>query len=619
SSAHPVPPRNSALAQGMHTGQHQTARERRKAMSQVVRLSPGIDAKKLEDFRKQALPALAKGLRSLGVKDVGAALDKLGLAPEGHGDFAFPAYVIAKELRTPPEELASELVELVQLGGAFERVEAEGPYLNIHIQQEALTEAVLSAALEEKALYGTESENGKRVILEHTSANPNGPFHVGRARNPIIGDTLARILRACGYDVETQYYVNDMGKQVATLVWGLENIRPEELPPVEREKPDHELVRYYQRASALMESDPRVEAEIGRLLHEYESGNEAVGERFRRACQRVLEGMQASLSRVNVVVDHFVWESQFVEDGTAQEVVEGLRRAPNAGEEDGALYLELSGYGSKGRDTRFFFTRSDGTTLYTTRDVAYHLYKLSHCDLAINVLGEDHKLEAKQLAIALQLLGLKKLPETVFYSFVSLPEGKMSTRRGRVVYLDDLIDEAVERAFEEVRKRRTDLPEERMREIAEFVGIGALRFNIIRIQPEKQIVFRWEEALNFEGNSAPFVQYAHARCCSILAKSDGYREWSAGVLTAPEEVALVRTLARFPEVVLEAGAQRRPHLLAAYAHECASGLNQFYKSCPVLRAETELLRNTRLALVDATRWVLRNSLGMLGIVAPEEM
>ncbi|MGQ9582466.1 MAG: arginine--tRNA ligase [Thermoplasmatota archaeon] len=573
----------------------------------------------LEPFKKEAASALAAGLREIGVREVGRALEALRPAPEGRGDFAFPAYSLARELRRPPEGIASGLVELVRIGGGLERVEASGPYLNFHVRLEALAGSVLRAVLDEKALYGTQPDSGMKVILEHTSANPNGPFHVGRARNPIIGDTLARVLRACGHDVETQYYVNDMGKQVATLVWGLENLDPRDLPPVERDKPDHDLVRYYQRASALMESDPAVEAEIGRLLHEYESGNEAIGEKFRRASQRVLDGMQASLARVNVVVDHFIWESQFVEDGSAQDVVEGLRRSPAAGEEGGALYLELSGYGVRGRDTRFFFTRGDGTTLYTTRDVAYHLYKLAHCDLAINVLGEDHRLEARQLALALQMLGARKLPETVFYSFVALPEGKMSTRRGRVVYLDDLIDEALERAREEVRKRRSDVSDEGARAIAEIVGVGALRFNIVRVQPEKQIIFRWEEALNFEGNSAPFVQYAHARCCSILAKAGGCGDWSEGALAAPEEAVLLRALARFPEVVLEAGEQRRPHMVAAFAHECASALNQFYKSCPVLRAETEELRSARLALVDATRWVLRNALTLLGIGAPEEM
>ena len=573
----------------------------------------------LKAFREQAAVALSRGLRQLGVREVGPALETLQTAPAGKGDFAFPAYRLARELRRAPDKIVSELVALVDVQPPFEKVEAAGPYLNFYLRPDALLSAVLSSVLEEKTMYGTETDRGTRVVVEHTSANPNGPFHVGRARNPIIGDTLARVLRAAGFDVETQYYVNDMGKQVAILVWGLSKYRPEELPPVERDKPDHDHVRYYQKASPLVETDPKIGAEVQSLLSAYEGGDDAVGERFRRASQRVLDGMQASLARINVTLDHFVWESQFVEDGSADRVVEGLTKAPCAGEEEGARFLDLKGYGIHGRDARFFFTRKDGTTLYTTRDVAYHLYKLAHCDQAINVLGEDHKLESRQLAVALELLGSKRLPEALFYSFVSLPEGKMSTRRNRVVYLDDLIDEAVERAFEEVKKRRSDLSEERMRQIAEVVGVGALRYNVIRVQPEKQIVFKWEEALNFEGNSAPFIQYSHARCCSILAKSELYRDWSGEALTAPVEADLARVLARYPEMVLEAASGRRPHLVAAYAHECAATLNQFYKACPVLKAETEELRNDRLAIVDASRWVLRNALTLLGIAAPEEM
>jgi arginyl-tRNA synthetase len=573
----------------------------------------------LKAFKDMAAAALARGLRQLGVKEVGAALNALTVAPEGRGDLAFPCYGLAKELRKAPDKIAADLVGFVELPGPFERVEAAGPYVNFTLRADSLAHSVLDAVLEEKALYGTEPDNGRRVIVEHTSANPNGPFHVGRARNPIIGDTTARVLRSAGFDVETQYYVNDMGKQVAILVWALAKYRPDELPTVERDKPDHDYVRYYQKASPLIDTDAGVNAEVQSMLSAYEGGDDTVGEKFRKASQRVLDGMEASLARINVAVDHFVWESQFVEDGSARAVVDGLKKAPCAGEEEGAWFLDLKDHGIHGRDARFFFTRKDGTTLYTTRDVAYHLYKLAHCDHAINVLGEDHRLESRQLSVALELLGSKRLPEVLFYSFVSLPEGKMSTRRNRVVYLDDLIDEAVERAYEEVKKRRTDLAEERMRQIAETVGVGALRFNVIRVQPEKQIVFKWEEALNFEGNSAPFIQYAHARCCSIMEKAPPAGEWDESCLTAPEETALARSLGRYPEVVLEAAAQRRPHLVAAYALECASALNQFYKSCPVLKAESEALRNSRLAMVDASRWVLRNALTLLGINAPEEM
>jgi arginyl-tRNA synthetase len=236
----------------------------------------------------------------------------------------------------------------------------------------------------------------------------------------------------------------------------------------------------------------------------------------------------------------------------------------------------------------------------------------------INILGEDQKLGQAQLAIALKLLGQDRAPECVFYSFVSLPEGRMSTRKGTVVYLDDLIEEAEERALEEVRKRRTDLSEERMREIAKAIGRGAVRYNIVRVQPEKPLVFKWEDALNFEGNSAPFVQYAHARACSIQRKA-GISEgaYDPATLTNDYELRLVRVLARYPSVIREAGEKARIQVLPAFGHELAAAFNQFYTYVPVLKGEEN--REARLALVDATRIVLANVLNTLGLSAPEEM
>jgi len=233
------------------------------------------------------------------------------------------------------------------------------------------------------------------------------------------------------------------------------------------------------------------------------------------------------------------------------------------------------------------------------------------------VLGENHRLEFRQLSAALSLLGAGGV-EAVFYSYVGLPEGGMSTRRGWIVTMDDLVDEAVARALEEVRKRRPDLPEDRMREIAETVGVAALRYNILRVQAEKKITFRWEEALNFEGNSAPFLQYAHARACGILDKAGAFEPGDPALLAHPQEQALARLLAKFPSTVLAAADARRPHVLATYTYDVAARFNLFYRDCPVLTAEPAL-RDARLGLADAARIVLRNGLDCLGLPAPREM
>jgi arginyl-tRNA synthetase len=556
----------------------------------------------------------ARALMEKAVEGAGYRSDDMYLEESQHADVssALP-FRLGKELKKNPAEISKQIVAKMGTGAYVDKVVAAGPYINFYANEKYVSDSI-------KEILGTGRTTALlpprnvKVTLEHTSANPTGPLHVGRGRNPIIGDTMARVMRSGGYEVQVQYYVDDMGKQEATIVWGYDHLDTLNPPAPEMSKPDHAVVEVYRAATDLRKSNEGVEKEISEILNKYERLDPNVTEKFKHMVNTCLEGQKMTLARLNVFYDLFVWESDFVRNGSVNRIVEKLAKTTYAFRKDGALALDLSSFGM---DKEFVLTRADGTSLYTTRDLAYHIWKLSNCDEAVNVLGEDQKLAMQRLGVTLKLLGEEKMPRIVFYSFVSLPEGRMSTRKGVVVNLDDLLDEAVARAYVEVDKRRKDLPEDKKRKIADLVGIGAVRFDIIRVAPEKSITFKWEQALDFEKQGAPFIQYSHARTCSILEKARP-GDFNPDMLREKEEVALVKKMAMLPYVVGIASSELKPHLLANYARELAETFNQFYRFVPVLSAEPDL-REARLALVDASRITLANALDLLGIEAPEEM
>jgi arginyl-tRNA synthetase len=580
------------------------------------------------DFRAEVETALADALDALGYPT-----DDLGLErPPADVDAALAssvAFRLAGDAGEPPPAVAAELADAVDssdcayLGAAT----AQGPYVNFRPSERYVEETVAAA---QTPTYGHLEAREQRVVVEHTSANPTGPVHVGRARNPIIGDAIARLLEYAGSDVERQYYVNDAGRQIATFTWAYETFDESDLsePDPERDKPDYDLVRYYRHGTSYLETaseDEReaAEAEIEALMGALEAGEEAAYERVSRVVDTVLEGMQESLERLPVTFDEFVKETRFMRDGSTDDVIDRLQSLDAAVYEDDAWQLTFEDI-----EKNLVFERSDGTSLYTTRDVAYHEWKLSEFDRVVTVLGEDHGLEARQLRATLEALSVDTDPiDQVFYSWVTLPDGGgMSTREGTGVDLDELLDEALDRARAEVearlgdRLRSGELSEADIDRIARQVGIGAVRYDIVAKQPEKSITFDFERALDFEAQSAPYVQYVHARAAGILAEADHEPADSvaAAALETPEERDLVRTIGRFPAVIESAAEELQPHVVATYTREFAEQFNAFYRECPVLEADPETSR-ARLALVAAAKTTIANALDVLGIESPESM
>jgi arginyl-tRNA synthetase len=534
------------------------------------------------------------------------------------------AFRLAGEVGAPPPAVAADVADAIDADTVdyVSGVTTQGPYVNF-LPSEAYFAETLAAATDES--YGRLPDRDTSVVVEHTSANPTGPVHVGRARNPIIGDAVARVLDYAGYDVDRHYYVNDAGRQIAVFTWAYETFNESDLPEPGRDSPEYEMVRYYRKGNAFLEEgDPaEVEAaedEVQDILLGLEDGDGETYERVAEVVDTVLGGMQATLDRLPAEFDEFVKETRFMHNGDTDGLVDRLQALDCAVYDEDAWQLELPDF-----ETNLVFLRSDGTSLYTTRDLAHHEWKFDNYDRAVTVLGEDHHLQAEQLAATLELLGTDTdRLQQVFYSWVNLPEGGMSTREGTGIDLDDLLDEAVSRAREEVRSRlddrtRDDLTADDIDRIARQVGVGAVRYDIVSKQPTKGITFEWERALDFEAQSAPYVQYVHARCCGITEDAGAIPSDPAfDRLNEPEERALLRELARFPAVIEEAADDLRPHSVATYTRTLAETFNAFYRECPVLDADAET-RAARLALVAGTRHAVANALDAIGVEAPTSM
>jgi len=526
----------------------------------------------------------------------------------GHADLASTvAFSLAKARKTAPAGIARELAASLSARDDMKeiRVEALGPYLNFHFNREVIEKALREAT---SPGYGTHPPHAEKVVLEHTSANPNGPLHVGHIRNTILGDTLARSFRKAGYQLEVQYYVNDMGRQIAIVVWGFSTL---ESAPLPGEKGDHHVARIYIAANRKLESRPDYVTEVDRLMQLVEKGDPATVRLFRGAVTECLEGFEVTLSRLGAHHDRFVWESDFIRNGDTDRILGKISYMQEC-RDDGKLWLDLS---SVGFEKEYVLRRSDGTSVYAARDLAYHTWKGRNFDRVIDVLGADHKLIGAQLVATLRLLG-ERVPEIVHFEFVSLPEGSMSTRAGKFVSADELLDEVTRRAMEEVTVRRPELPESERRDIARSVALAAIRYDIARISPEKSTVFDWKEALDFERQSGPYIQYAHARACSILEKAGAFEE--SVILENEHEMALARHIIRFPMVIESVVRELKPHLLAGYARELADLFNAFYHFEPVLKSEG-LVRRSRLTLVKAAQNTLAEALQTLGIDALKTM
>jgi arginyl-tRNA synthetase len=529
----------------------------------------------------------------------------------GFGDYAFPCFSLAPLMRKSPNEVASRIASSM---GSTENiiVTALNAYINFSINKEMMAHNIISKILKEKERFGSSNEGkGMKVLIEHTSINPNSPPHVGTARNAIIGDILVRLLKFQGYDVEAHYYVNDIGKQMGILVLGAKG----------NESFD-KMLDVYVRTAKRVEKNKKLEKKVFEILKKFEEGDKSTTAKLNKIVKRCLEGQKSILNELKVKFDVFDYESRYLrkDKQKIQDLLDKLKDTSRLFvDEEGRVVLDEKGFGLENemRNPVLVLTRSDGTSLYPLRDMAYTIDKMKVTENNIIVLGEEHKLHYKQIQAALKLLGYNPI-KTVHYSFIllSTEEGKkkMSKRRGEVVLLGDFIAEAVKKAKDEIKKRKLSTIK-----AAKDIGIAAVRYSIAKVEENKNIIFNWKDALNFEGNSGPYLQYTHARASNILKKAKKKTaKPDFSMLRDEKEKELITILSKFPEIADNAATNLGPHVIAHYAQSLAEAFNSFYQSCPVINAGPGL-RGARLAVVEASRQVLENVLNILGIKALKRM
>lgn len=597
---------------------------------------------------------------------------------------------LARELKLAPLKLAEAIIQTMDRSKfrLIEAVKSAGAgYINFYVDHVKLAQLAVEAARKQTSYGYVRVSKPLRIIVEHTSANPIHPLHIGTARNPLLGDALARILTMRGHKISRHFYIDDMGRQVAIIAYGYEKLgAPKPKPNV---KPDHFVGQIYAITSCITEiknlkrqieklrkeaepqeqvnrlqtelddwvaaaadlerqdaalfnkllkeidRDPDPEARITELIKNYEHVEKNAKKLLRGVSELCLKGFRETLSQVSITFDSWDWESDILWGGNVSPILNQLQKTPYVFETAGVLELnaeqvvtalnlkQILGIKEDYVTPSLTLTRSDGTTLYTTRDMAYSLWKFKHADKIINVIGVEQSLAQLQLKIALCALGQTELAKNQIHfaiGLVELPGYKMSARRGRYITFDQVIAEAIRRAFEEVSKRSPHLTERTRRKIAEFIGIGAIKYALVSVEPDKNVTFTWERVLDFERNSAPFINYAYTRACGILRKKGTLpKKADYRLLNHPLEKKLILQVAKFPEVFVEAAENLNPDDLANYANNLAEELHSYYEKASVIRAESKKLGNARAALIDAVRVVLNNSMSLLGIRLTERM
>lgn len=566
----------------------------------------------MADFKKLISESLKSEIEDLTLEEITALIE---VPPNKEmGDYAFPCFKLAKVFRKAPNAIAEDLAGKIQPTDDINKIINLGGYVNFFVNKESLAKKVINQVLTEKENYGkSEFGKGKTVVVEFSSPNIAKPFHIGHVRTTVIGNALSKIYASQGYHVEKLNHLGDYGTQFGKLIvayklWG-------DKQAVEND-PIKELLKLYIRFHDEAETKPEMEDEAREWFTKLENGDEEAKDLWQWFRDESLKEFSRVYKLLDIDFDSYVGESFYSDKMPA--VIEELKEKNLLVESDGAMIVNLE-------DSKLppaLIQKRDGSTLYLTRDLASALYrkKLYDFDKSIYVVGSQQELHFKQCFEIIKRMGYEWYKDMIHVQFgmVALEEGTMSTRKGRVVFLEDVLNQAIDRTRQIIDEKNPEA--ENIDEVAKAVGVGAVVFQELSNSRIKDYTFSWDRTLSFEGETGPYVQYTHARCCAVLRKAD--QPVSADInyelLSDQDAADVLSVLENFNKSLMTAMKKNEPHIVTRFVLDLAQAFNKFYHNSPILVDDADL-RAARLALVEATRQTIENALKILGMKAPQKM
>lgn len=564
------------------------------------------------DFKKEIANILCDKISELDFEEIHGMIE---IPPNSDmGDFAFPCFKLAKIFRKAPNMIAQDIIESIGENDLFGKVETAGAYINFTINQETFAKTVIEEVQEQGDMFGSSDigEN-KNVIVEFSSPNIAKPFHIGHIRTTVIGSAINNIYKFIGYNTIAINHLGDYGTQFGKLIvaikaWGDRSVI--------ESNPIPELLKLYIKFHEEAEKNPELENEARMWFKKLEDKDEEANELWQWIRDVSLMEFNRVYDMLGIKFDSLAGESFYSDKMPG--VLEEMREKNVLTKSQGAEIVDLEPYGMPPA----LITKKDGSTLYITRDIAAAIYRKQNYDFHKNiyVVGSQQNLHFQQWIKIIDLMGYDWAKDCIHVPFgmISLEEGTMSTRKGRVVFLEDVLNKAVDKTREIISNKNPNLKDKE--KVAKEVGIGAIVFQELSNNRIKDYTFSWDRTLNFDGESGPYVQYTHARASSLLRKSelDLKKDISFDKLSDKESMDIIRILNKFPDVVIDAARKNEPAIVTRYTIDLAQAFNKFYHDHPIIVDDKEV-QKSRLALVAAVKQTIKNGLNLIGVAAPEKM